>query len=238
LVTVTSPPIEESLARAERAIDAGAGLSGTGFWQAVSAVKREPELVDRYAGRIAAIDLRAHRSWVWFTIPLGLGTAAAIMATLGGVALIGWAYALDGAGAVIVFLVGAGVMMAGTHGLAHLVVGWMVGMRFTYWFVAMISQPQPGVKVDYATYLRTEARRRAWMHASGAIATKAIPFLLIGAAIAADLPGWVAWALAVFGVATVATDALWSTRASDWKKFSREMRFAQESSVRGIDPST
>lgn len=236
-MTVTSPPIEESLARAERAIDAGEGLSGTGFWQAVSAVKREPELVDRYADRIAAIDSRAHRSWVWFTVPVGLGTAAAVLVTLGGVALIGWAYDLDGSGAVIVFLVGAGVMIAATHGLAHLLVGWLVGIRFTYWFVAKISQPQPGVKVDYATYLRTKARRRAWMHASGAIATKAIPFLLVGAAIAADLPGWVAWALAGVGVATLATDALWSTRASDWKKFSREMRFAQDS-VRGIDPST
>jgi hypothetical protein len=74
------------------------------------------------------------------------------------------------------------------------------------------------------------------MHASGAIVTKTLPFLLIGAAIAADLPVWVVWLLAGFGVATIATDVLWSTKASDWKKFRREMRFSQES-VRGIDPS-
>jgi hypothetical protein len=30
------------------------------------------------------------------------------------------------------------------------------------------------------------------------------------------------------GVAALATDVLWSTKASDWKKFRREMSFAQE----------
>jgi hypothetical protein len=65
------------------------------------------------------------------------------------------------------------------------------------------------------------------MHASGAIATKIIPFALIGAAIAADLPAWAVWGLAVIGIASIVTDVLWSTRSSDWKRFKREMRLAQ-----------
>ncbi|HEX6301302.1 MAG TPA: hypothetical protein VF148_12615 [Acidimicrobiia bacterium] len=226
---MTSPAIEESLTRAERAVDAGEGLSGTGFWRAVSTVKGQPELADRYADRIAAIDERAHRDWALLVIPLGVGTVLAGVATLVGLALVWWAYALDGGPAIVAFLIGFGVLIASTHALAHLVVGSTLGIRFSYWFVGKISQPQPGVKVDYATYLRTKAAKRAWMHASGAIVTKAIPFLLIGAAVAADLPAWVAWALAAFGVATIATDVLWSTKASDWKKFRREMSFAQDS---------
>ncbi|HEX6302194.1 MAG TPA: hypothetical protein VF148_17210 [Acidimicrobiia bacterium] len=226
---MTSPAIEESLTRAERAVDDGEGLSGTGFWQAVSTVKGQPELADRYADRIAAIDERAHRDWAWLIIPLGVGTVLAGMATLVGLALVWWAYALDGGPAIVAFLIGFGVLLASTHALAHLVVGSIMGIRFSYWFVGEISRPQPGVKVDYASYLRTKAAKRAWMHASGAIVTKAIPFLLIGAAVAADLPAWVAWALAAFGVVTIATDALWSTKASDWKKFRREISFAQDS---------
>lgn len=226
-MTVTSSPIEESLTRAEQAVDAGEGLSGTGFWGAVATLKGQPELAERYADRIAAIDERAHRDWALLVIPLGEGAVIAGVVTLVGLALVWWAYALDSRPAIVAFLIGSGVLIASTHALTHLVVGMMLGIRFSYWFVGQISQPQPGVKVDYATYLRTKAAKRAWMHASGAIVTKAIPFLLIGAAIAADLPAWVAWALAAFGTVTIATDVFWSTNASDWKKFRREMRFAR-----------
>jgi hypothetical protein len=225
---MTTPAIEESLSRAERAVDAGDGLSGTGFWGAVATVKRQPELADRYADRIAAIDERAHRNWALLVIPLGVGTGLAVIATLAGLALIWWTYALDGGAEVVVFLLGFVVLVASTHPLAHFVVGLVSGIRFRYWFVGEVSRPQPGIKVDYATYLRTKASRRAWMHASGAIATKALPFLLIGAAIAADLPAWVPWLLAALGVAMVVTDVLWSTKASDWKKFRREMGVARD----------
>jgi hypothetical protein len=225
---VTSPSIEESLARAENAVDSGSGLAGTGFWTAVTAVKRNPELADRYAERMARIDERAHRRWAVLIIPLWLGTPLAWLALLIGLALVWWAYVLSGAGAVIAFLAGAGVLLGATHGLGHLVVGRALGMRFSYWFVGEVARPQPGVKIDYATYLRTPPRRRAWMHASGALATKAVPFLLIGAAVAADLPDWVPWALAGLGTVMIIIDVVWSTKASDWKKFRREMDFAQE----------
>jgi hypothetical protein len=228
-VSVTSPSIEDSLAKSERALDSGSGLSGTGFWSVVAAVKRNPELADRYAERIAAIDEQAHRQWAVLVIPLWLGTVLAWLAVLIGLGLVWWAYDLSGTSAVIAFFAGTGVLLGSTHGLGHLVVGRLLGMRFTYWFVGEVKQPQPGVKLDYATYLRTPPRRRAWMHASGALTTKSIPFLMIGAAFAADLPGWVPLVLAGMGTAMVVTDVFWSTKASDWKKFQREMEFAQDS---------
>lgn len=226
---VTSTSVEESLGRAEAALSAGKGLSGTGFWSAVSTVKEHPELVERYAERIAAIDERAFRQWVLLTIPLWLGTAVALAALVAGVILVGWAYSLEGFLAIVIFYGGFVALIGATHGLGHLVVGWAVGIRFTCWFVAELTRPQPGVKVDYSSYLRTEPRKRAWMHASGALATKVIPFLLIGAAIAADLPLWAVLVLPVLGVGMILTDILWSTRKSDWKKFKREMSFAQGS---------
>lgn len=228
-VAMASPSIEESLSKAETAVEAGRGLAGTGFWRAVSEVKRHPELVERYADRIAHIDDRAHRSWALLVMPLWLGTSIAALVALGGVALVWWSYSATGWAAPIVFLLGVGALVGSTHGLAHLVVGRLVGIHFLCWFVGEVKRPQPGVKIDYESYLRTPPRRRAWMHASGAIATKAVPFLFVGAALAADLPVWVAWLLGGAGVVAIATDVLWSTKASDWKKFKREMEFAQDS---------
>lgn len=226
---VASPSIEESLYTAETALEAGQSLADTGFWKAVTEVKRRPELVERYADRIAHIDARAHRSWALIVMPLWLGTSIAALVALGGVALVWWSYSATGWAAPIVFLVGVGALMGSTHGLAHLVVGRLVGIHFRCWFVGEVRRPQPGVKIDYASYLRTSPRGRAWMHASGAIATKAVPFLFVGAALAADLPVWVAWLLGGVGIVAIVTDVLWSTKASDWKKFKREMEFAQES---------
>lgn len=227
-MSVTRRSIEEILDEAEATVAAGKSLAGTGFWQAVSEVKSNPELVDRYADRIAGIDRKAHANWALITVPLWLGTTVIVLGLFAGIALVGWSYYIDGFAAIIVFGAGVVALLGTTHGLAHLVVGWSVGMRFTSWFIGRIGQPQPGVKIDYATYLRTGPRKRAWMHAAGALMTKAIPFLLIPAALAADLPAWVAWVLLAAGVGQIITDIAWSTRSSDWKKFRREMRFAQE----------
>ena len=221
--------IETALAAAEEAVAAGSSLSGTGFWSAVAAVKREPSQIARFGDRIAAIDQAAFSNWALIAVPLGVGTALMVAGTAAGLALIWWAYYLTGLGASIVFLLGTGVLMTTTHGLAHLVVGRLAGISFTAWFIGSWLQPQPGVKVDYRTYLATPPAKRAWMHASGAITTKLLPFALIGAAAASGAQGWVTVALLVIGVATIVTDFLWSTNASDWSRFRREMGFTQPS---------
>ncbi len=215
--------IEAILEAAEEAVASGAPVGPTGFWRAVAIVKQEPDLVEAYAGRIARIDRAALKNWALVTVPLWLGNVVMIGGTLIGLACLAWAYPLEGPESGISFLVGFGIVLVTTHGLAHLVVGSLLGMRFTHWFSASLRRPNPGVKVDYATYLRASAPARAWMHASGAIFTKIVPFALIGAALAADVPGWTVAVLVIVGVGTIVTDVLWSTKASDWKKFRREM---------------
>lgn len=220
--------IEEALSAAETALASGQGLAGTGFRRAVAAVKGDADLAERYADRMAVIDRAAFENWALLKIPLGVGTTLMLVATLVGLALIGLTYYTDGAVlTVIVFYAGMGVLLVTTHGLGHLLVGRMVGIRFTHWFIGTIARPQPGVKVDYATYLRTPATARAWMHASGAIVTKTIPVLLLGAAVAADLPTWAIWGLVLISVVTIVTDVLWSTKSSDWMKFRRERGFTE-----------
>jgi len=99
-------------------------------------------------------------------------------------------------------------------------------MRFTHWFIASMRRPTPGVKVDYATYLRVPAKKRAWMHGSGAIVTKVIPFVSLGAGWAMGASGWTIAILGLVAVGQIITDIIWSTKTSDWKKFRREMALA------------
>ncbi len=219
--------ITETLRLAEVAAKAGDPLGPTGFWKAVAAVKADPALIEANADRIGVIDSIAFRNWALLTVPLWIGNLVMIGGALFGLALIAWAYSLEGTAAAIAFLVGFGAILVTTHSLGHLVTGAFLGIRFTRWFVGSIRRPQPGVKVDYASYLRVPARSRAWMHASGAIVTKIVPFALIGAALAAGVPSWVVWVLIAVGIGQLVTDFLWSTKASDWKKYRREMAYTR-----------
>jgi hypothetical protein len=221
--------ITETLRIAEAAVKDGHPLGPTGFWKAVAAVKADPAMIEAHADRIGVIDSTAFRSWAFMTVPLWIGNLVMAGGALFGLALITWAYTLQGNAAAIAFVLGFGALLVTTHSLGHLVVGTFLGIRFTRWFIGTIGRPQPGVKLDYASYLRAPAKSRAWMHASGAIVTKLVPFALIGAALAAAVPDWVVWVLVVVGIGQILTDVLWSTKASDWKKYRREMRFVQSS---------
>ena len=199
-------------------------LRGTHFWSAVAATKRDPDLVSKFADRIGAIDRAAHDAWARLVIPLWIGTIVAIVGMLIGLSIVS-ASAFVPKWNGVAFLAGAGVLVGSTHGLGHLVVGYIVGIRFSGWFIGA-GRPQPGVKTDYATYLRATPRARAWMHASGAIVTKFIPFLLVPVALALSaIPMWATLALLVLGVIQIVTDVLWSTKSSDWAKYLREIDF-------------
>ena len=105
-------------------------------------------------------------------------------------------------------------------------VGRAVGMRFIAYFIRDLIPPFPGVKIDYATYLRGRPGGAAWMHASGRSRARSRPFLALAFWPASDAPGWAAWAIAGYGVLIIGTDVFISTRTSDWKRFRREMRIA------------
>ena len=211
---------------AREAVEKGAGLGGTRFWELVREIKRDPGLA-RFIDDVAEIDQKAFKDWAWISVPLWLGTTIMLAATVAGLVFVSLAYPADGFMAALWLLVGTGVIVATTHGLGHLLVGRIVGIEFTGWFIGKITQPQPGVKIDYSSYLRTDPDKRAWMHASGALVTKAIPLLMIGSGIAAEAPSWSVWLLLLMGLAMIATDILWSTKSSDWKKFQREMSYVQ-----------
>ncbi len=219
--------VEAILNDCEEAVADGATRLGSlGFWRAVAHLKRHPELVDEFADRVAAIDQEAFRRWAVVTVPLGVGTAVMAFLTLLGILVTGAAYYVAAPWNGLCVLAGTFILLVPTHGLGHLVVGWLLGIRFRYWFIGSWKRPQPGVKIDYASYLRASPRARAWMHAAGAIVTKLIPLLNLGAVWGSGAPAWTAWTLGVLFVVMVITDVLWSTKSSDWKKFKREISYA------------
>lgn len=221
--------VEERLAAVERELAAhrAPDLTALGFWSAVAAVKRDPALVARYADRVGDIDRAAFRRAVRLRFPALVGVVLLVVGVVFGLVLLALAPQLAKPWLEVALIVGMGALDVATHGLAHVVVGTLAGIRFTDWFFDLPSKPQPGMKVDYASYLRAPARSRAWMHASGAIVTKIVPFavLPVGLAIGADT--WAIVLIAAFGLFQIASDVLFSVKASDWKKFRREMRLAR-----------
>ncbi len=220
--------LERALESAESAVDQGRGLQGTGFWKAVGKARNNAVLAAEYAGRIAAVDRRAFEQGVRLKVPAGVGTALLAAGTGAGVLAIVLTDEFDSRlFRSMVFVAGFGALELSTHSLAHWLVGRLMGMRFTYYFLGGPPPPRPGAKLDYATYLRVPPRKRAAMHASGAVVTKAIPFALIPSARALEVHGSVIALLLFVGVGQIVTDVLFSTKTSDWKKVKRELRAAK-----------
>jgi hypothetical protein len=218
--------LDEVWRRCEQALQAGGAvdLRELGFWRAVGRVKRDPDLIARYAEQIGRIDQHAFEAGAR-GVRLGLwsGTLALVAGALAGMGMIGSSAGWRGWRRDVALLGATGLLLATTHDLAHLVVGEVVGIRFSAWFLDGPTRLQPGLKTDYASYLRCPATGRAAMHAAGAVMTKIVPFALLPL----SATGLGRSALLGLGLLQIATDLLFSTRQSDWKRVRRELRVAQ-----------
>jgi hypothetical protein len=224
-----SDEIGTSLDRIEAAVKAGdRDLRELGFWRLVGEVKRDPEAIAAYADQVARIDGAAFRAAPTIRLPVWLGNTILVVSGVAGAAALIAAGRVEDPTVVGILCVGAGAAWTvAFHCPAHWLVGRLGGIRFTTYFVPAKIPPTPGLKIDYATYLRTEPTMRAWMHASGAIGTKLAPFLALALAPRDRIPGWAAGALAAVGVVQLVTDALISVRRGDWKRFLRERQIAR-----------
>ena len=221
--------VASELERIERALAQGdVDLGRLGFWRILEAVRREPALAEAVGELAGRIDRRAFEARVRPVYPVWLGNTALVLTVAGGAGALVVARRVDGRIVPGVALVAAaGAWSVGLHDLTHWAVGSAVGIRFLGYYLGGPPPPRPGLKTDYATYLRVAPVRRAWMHASGAIATKLAPFAVLAFARATRAPAWARYAVAGIGGLQIVTDALFSTRSSDWKRFRREMRAAR-----------
>jgi hypothetical protein len=227
---VREQDLTAELDRIERAVHRGeTDLSSLGFWRLVKRVKLSPEAVDRYGEQIGRIDAAAFRRGVPRRYPVWLGNGVLGAGVVAGALAIVFALSVSSSVLKGLALVAAGALWSVSfHDLAHWLVGRAVGIRFTDYFIGGPPPPRPGLKTDYASYLRTPAHRRAWMHASGAVATKVAPFLPLLFWSAAGAPVWSALVLLAIGAVQIVTDVLFSVTSSDWKKVLRERAVARE----------
>lgn len=219
--------LEKILSTAEAAEGPIENPVARSFYRAIGVVRRRPDLAKEFGNRIAAIDRRLFESKVKLRVPVWVGSVLLGGGTLAALAALLVARRFAEPLRTVVFLGGFGLLIVAPHSLTHWLVGRAMGIRFISYFLGGPPPPRPGVKTDYATYLSVSPRRRAIMHASGAIVTKAVPFGVMPVAAWLDLDVWVWIILWVVGIGQIATDILFSTRSSDWKKVIRELRAAR-----------
>ncbi|HLB40098.1 MAG TPA: hypothetical protein VJM84_06555 [Actinomycetota bacterium] len=221
--------VGRELERIEAAVDGGdTDLRGLGFWRAVAVIKRDRVAIGRYADQAGRIDTEAFRARVRTRVRPWVGVLAMLLLSVVGVVGVVLAGTWSGAWAGLALLGAGAAWSVGWHLPAHAFVGWLAGIRYTDAFLGGPPPPRPGIKTDYATYLRAEPSMRAWFHASGAIATKLAPFVGLALWPATNAPAWAAWTLLALGVFQIVTDITLSTKSSDWKKFRRERSLATE----------
>jgi hypothetical protein len=215
--------------RIEAAVDAGqTDLRTLGFWRLLARVKADPVLAHHWADQAGRIDRKAFEARARLRVPVWFGNAVLVIGALVGVAAVAFALTTDSEELAGLALILAALDWSATfHVPAHWLVGRAMGMRFLAYYVRDLIPPVPGLKIDYATYLRVAPEARAWMHASGAIASKIGPFLALAFWPASGAPGWAAWAILGYGLLIIGTDVFISTRKSDWKRFGREMRIGR-----------
>ena len=216
------------LDRIETAVAAGdTDLRSLGFWRIVARVKPDRVLADRFADQIGRIDTAAFRLGVRFRVPVWAGNMLLIGATLGGLAAAILAHIVSSTTlSGLLLLAAGGVWTVSLHSPTHWFVGHLAGIRFTHYFLGR-PLPYPGLKSDYSTYLRADAGSRAWMHASGAIATKLAPLLALAFWPGTGAPWWSAAGLVAICLLSIATDIAFSVKVGDWKKFRRERAVAK-----------
>lgn len=220
---------QDAFSRIEAAVAEGeTDLAALGFWRVLSQVKRDPVLSSHWADAAGRIDRVAFESRVRLRFPIWFGNAVLVGATAAGVAAVIIAVQTTSpmvAGLALVFA--AADWSTSVHGLAHWLAGRAVRIRFTSYFFDRPFPPTPGVKTDYATYLRASPEARAWMHASGAIASKIAPLVALAFWPATVAPVWAALVIAVYTLVLIVIDVVYSVRYSDWKKVRRELRVAR-----------
>ncbi|HJS27681.1 MAG TPA: hypothetical protein VJ913_11205 [Actinomycetota bacterium] len=215
--------------RIEAAVDAGqTDLRALGFWRLLARVKADPALSAHWAEQAGRIDRKAFEARVRVRVPVWFGNALLLGGALLGIAAVAISITTESQTLAGLALVFAALDWSVTwHSPSHWLVGRLVGIRFTCYFVGRVIPPIPGLKTDYATYLRTPPDARAWMHASGAVASKLAPIVAWALWPVSRAPGWAAWAIVGYAALIVLVDVFLSTRFSDWKRVRRELQVAR-----------
>lgn len=204
--------IESELDRIEEAVLNGDySLGEMGFWRIVTKIKKDPELIHKFADQIGRIDQAFFRAKAPISASIKLGNFIEIVTTLFVIVIL---YRLLSSGIYtgIALLAGAFVLMATLHPLAHCAVGRIFGIKFTFYFPDGPALIEPTLKTDYASYLRTPPIKRALMHAAGPLISTFVIIIALATAIAVKAPSWTSWillGLLIFNIVFETLPPLW-----------------------------
>jgi hypothetical protein len=185
------PEIKEKLNHIEEEISKGNyNIGEMNFWKIVAQVKRDPKLIEEFADQIGRIDAKVFKKWARIVVPLPVGHAIELLATLISLGVVLYGVKASGNTQGIAMVAGAFALMSTLHPFAHYMVGRLVGIKFLFYFPNGPALIEPTLKTDYASYLRTPPLQRAAMHAAGAIMSILVFVFLLILAYSLEAPRW------------------------------------------------
>ncbi len=192
-----------------------AGQSGKDFWAIVNQVKKDRINDDALLEQIENISQRRFGEKVHFTLSVPAGNLLEIVLTLSAVVL-----ALQVSSDWMLYI-SALILMTTLHPLSHYIIGSLLGIRFTHYYLNGPARIEPTLKIDYFSYLKASGKRRALMHVSGVVGTVAAP--LIVALIALNNgANAIATNLFIFFWILIVFELLTSTKIGDLMRARRE----------------
>lgn len=169
--------IRSELMRIKNEVEAGRELDPT-LWKIVKEIKSSKELTEEFADQVGEIDQRAFLRKVRLRISANLGIAILLLwAALSIIPLL-----LPSSPAIKgMRLIFAGIFLTTLlHGPSHFVVGRLLGIRFTYFFLNGPMKIEPTLKTEYATYLRVPSRQRVLFHLCAPVMTSyVVPAIML-----------------------------------------------------------
>ncbi|MCS4541738.1 MAG: hypothetical protein HY929_05385 [Euryarchaeota archaeon] len=226
--------IQAELNRIEQEVSKGNySLKELGFWKVVSEVKKDLNLIEKFADQIGRIDQIASRTKMPVAVNLWIGHFLEILGTIFGLWLIALSINYPNEFIPNNFIRGTALFIAafilGTtlHPLSHYIMGRLVGIHFTFYFLNGPLKIQPTLKTDYASYLRVSPSSRIAMHASGTIVTKIMPLIVVIIAMSVSAPMWSIILIGILFLVQIITDIVFGQKLGDWSRVLRERHYVK-----------
>lgn len=204
--------IKDELARLEN------NYSQAAFLDIVKRIKKEKINDDELLEKIETISRNRFKGRVSFTPGVTSGNLLECALTITAIAL------LFRVNSTWVFYAVALVLMTTLHPLSHYLMGRLVGIRFTHYYLNGPARIEPTLRIDNFSYLKTPGKKRAVMHVSGVVGTAAAPLIVALFALNMGESG-AAFNLFILFLLLIIFELLTSTKIGDLMKAKREYGF-------------
>jgi len=230
--------IEERLTQIFNEVKKGNfALRKLGFWDIVREAKRNKEIAIKYGDKISEINKYVfEKKWKWKFAPI-YGISAMLVISV--ITILAFPYALNDRFYLSVYLpVASFILSASLHPITQYIVGRVFGIKFLYFYLRGIYifsrtskgkfHIEPALKLEYASYLRTNPLKRAIMHISGSIITILIVFLFFWLSLVFNVYLWSQVICGGIAISYLLTEIIYSPKYAAWKHFLEEYNIWKE----------